>query len=90
MKERDTYSYMLLTSYFALLLRHSSSIEKYMNFETLIIMYEPSIYTKLTITVSDSLFLEKRHVFENMQLSLLKHFHVVRTYKLLKTIIPHS
>lgn len=61
-----------------------------MNFTNLITMYESAIYTKLKITVPDNLFLENRPVLKNMQLSLLKHCHVVRTYKLLETIIPCS
>lgn len=72
-------THMLLTNCFALWLRYSSFIEKYMNLATLIITYETVIYTKLKITVSDSLLLKNRHIFEDKQVNLLMHCHIVST-----------
>lgn len=50
-----------------------------MKFATPITTYEFSIYIKLNIIVPDSLFIETKHVFKNMQLDLLMHYHVVGT-----------
>lgn len=59
-----------------------------MNFANFITIREFAVYIKLKIIVFDILFLENKHVFKNIQISLPMHCHVVSTYKLLKTIIP--
>lgn len=89
MKESDANSYMFLTKCFALSLGYYNSIEKYMNSATLITMHESTIYINIKLTVSDNLFIKSdMYQDKTMQFSLLKHLHVVKTYKRPKTIIP--